>query len=85
MSKPRQYNNRLDIDGFPEELSKEDWKDLYHTLMAWGKRCAARNKQHEVQQQDSANDKINKCKWYGGDCGRGEKCSNECFEPHEGG
>jgi hypothetical protein len=23
------------------------------------------------------------CKWYGGDCGQGEKCSDECFEPHD--
>jgi hypothetical protein len=26
--------------------------------------------------------KIDHCKWYGGDCGGGEKCSSVCFEPH---
>lgn len=35
----------------------------------------------KVEPEDSA-DKINQCKHYGGDCSNGEKCSDECFEPH---
>ena len=54
MPKSRQYNNRLEIDDFPDILSKEDWIDLYQTLMAWGNRAAQRNKNRILQQQDSA-------------------------------
>jgi len=25
---------------------------------------------------------IDVCKWYGGDCGSGEKCAEKCFCPH---
>ena len=28
-------------------------------------------------------DRRDECRWYGGDCGSGEKCCDECFEPFE--
>jgi len=51
--KSKKYNNRLDIEDFPDVLTKEDWIDLYQSLIAWGKRAAKRNKARQLQQKDS--------------------------------
>lgn len=40
-------------------------------------------KNHYLINQSDKWDKRNSCIWYGGDCGNGEKCSDECYEPND--
>lgn len=58
MPKSKQFNNRLDIEDFPDVLTKEDWIDLYKSLMAWGKRAAKRNKLQQSNEPDRATQKL---------------------------
>ena len=37
-----------------------------------------------LSEQSSRPDSRDDCAWYGGDCGSGEKCSDECYEPSGG-
>ena len=53
------------------DIYNRAWEAVYHALQD------VATLTNPCSRPDSRDD----CAWYGGDCGSGEKCSDECYEP----
>ena len=64
-------------------LEQEDYEMTYKIYKALKMRVPNSIKRH-LSGKSSRPDSRDDCAWYGGDCGSGEKCSDECYEPSGG-
>lgn len=51
------------------------------TTGCWAIKCVCNNGLKNLTSRSRRPDSRDDCAWYGGDCGSGEKCSDECYEP----